>query len=321
MTDAGRLYLGVDGGGSKTRALVGDAEGRVLGTGESTSSNPKSIGFDGSKTVVLAAMQQALAHAGVAVPIAGAALGLAGFDRPEDRDEMLAWLVALGIARTNTIVQDTKIVLAAVSACLDKTGQLVTDPWGIALICGTGSVCHGIARNGAQVRAGGWGYLLGDEGSGYDLALRAMRLATQTADGRASARGVLDAALAHFDCAVPDDLAVRVYTVPRGVIAAFAARILSIAERGDTDARELVTAVAADAAALLVNVAERLGEPSAPIAFAGGLLSNNASYRDAVAAVATRRGVTNADLAVVVRDPAEGALALARRLEHRTLLA
>jgi N-acetylglucosamine kinase-like BadF-type ATPase len=315
--DATRLYVGVDGGGSKTRALVGDAAGLVLGIGESRSSNPKAVGFDAATAAILAATSEALERAAVRGPVAAAALGLAGLDREEDRARILGWLEREGLAHKNAVVQDTSIVLlAAGSTRGEQAGDVATDE-GIALICGTGAVCHGIARGGVHVRAGGWGYLLGDEGSGYDVALRALRLATQTADGRADARGVLDAALAHFGCARAEDLLASVYAdeVTRSTIAALAARVVSIAEAGDPHACALVRSVAADAAGLLVAVAARLGDRPGPIAFAGGLLTGSTVYRDAVVAAAAQRGVANAHLAVVVRDPAEGALALARRID------
>src|SRR4029453_12414402 len=75
--------------------------------------------------------------------------------------------------------------------------------WGVALIAGTGSFCWGRDAAGRSARVGGWGFLLGDEGSGYDLAVQALRLATQTADGRAEAHAILRAILDHWGPRLP----------------------------------------------------------------------------------------------------------------------
>lgn len=311
-----RVYVGVDGGGSKTRALVGDVDGRVLGSGGSKSSNLHSVGFDAATAAVLAAVNEAVFRAGGAhVSVAAAVFGLAGLDREEDRARVDAWLVAQGLASRHRVVQDTHIVLAAAAETASPSPRAL--PWGIALICGTGTVCHGVARSGAHVRAGGFGYLLGDEGSGYDLAVRALRLATLTADGRADAHALLETAFSHFGCARIGDLCARVYgaDLTRGQIAAFATSVLALGEAGDRDARSLTFSVAAAASALLTTVAARLGESDPPIALAGGVLAGSAFYRDAMIAHTVAAGLRCAERATIVRDPAEGALAMARLLD------
>src|SRR6185295_10039559 len=111
-----------------------------------------------------------------------------------------------------------------------------------ALISGTGSVCLGRACDGRSARAGGWGPLLGDEGSGYDIAVRSLRLATQAADGRAEAPALLDAVLRHWALADPVALIHYVHDPSRTAaqVASLATVALSLAAGGDAPARGIV---------------------------------------------------------------------------------
>jgi N-acetylglucosamine kinase-like BadF-type ATPase len=181
----------------------------------------------------------------------------------------------------------------------------------VAVIAGTGSACLGRIPGGPPLKVGGWGHLLGDEGSGYDLARRALSLATRTADGRAAAGSVLRAALDHYGLADADGLVARAYadTAPAAV-ASFARPVVGMAEAGDADTRALLDESAADLALLAATVARRLGLSAAPVALAGGLLAASAYLRDRLVAA------LDPALAPVafVADPACGALVLARDL-------
>ena len=298
---SGGLVLGVDGGGTKTLALVADPAGRIVGRGEAGSSNSKSVGWDAAT----AALRAAIAAAGAQGPVDAACLGMAGADTDAERARLLAWLRAEGVARRAQVVHDADIVLAAARPLAEEA------PWGIALVCGTGSVCAGVSRAGDRRRVGGWGYLLGDEGSGYDIAVRALRRATASADGRLRPTAVLQAALDHWRCASAEALSEALHARPptRAEMAAFSAPVLGLAEAGDEGAREVVGAAAHDAAQMLETIAAWLDDPDAPVAFAGGVLLHSKIFR------ATLRAAIQAPIAepVLIAEPAEGALALARR--------
>jgi len=298
------LLLGVDGGGTKTRALVGDAGGRVLGVGEAGSSNAKSVGFDAATAALRSAVAEALARAGATAPLAAACLGLAGVETDADRQRMEAWLRTERLAARGIVVHDSEIVLgAAVPAA-------VTEPWGVALICGTGSVCLGVSRAGERRRVGGWGHLLGDEGSGYDVAVRALHRATASADGRYGETALVEAALAHWASGSLPALMDAIYARPptRTEVAAFASRVVALAEAGDAGARDCLDAAASDAAHLLDTVVRWIADAEATVAYAGGLLRYSALFRQLV----TSRVTVPISTPVVVDDPARGALVLAR---------
>ncbi|HET9221200.1 MAG TPA: BadF/BadG/BcrA/BcrD ATPase family protein, partial [Roseiflexaceae bacterium] len=157
MTD---LLLGVDGGGSGTRALLADRSGAILGAGAAGPSNHQAIGLEAAAQAIQSAIDMAFRDARVerSRPVAAICLGLAGAGRPEDRLRFEAWATRQNIARRCAVASDAELVLTAGTP----------DGWGVALICGTGSIAWGRAPDGRSARAGGWGYLLGDEGSGYD---------------------------------------------------------------------------------------------------------------------------------------------------------
>ncbi|HWM84248.1 MAG TPA: BadF/BadG/BcrA/BcrD ATPase family protein [Kofleriaceae bacterium] len=298
------VYLGVDGGGSRTRALIGDADGRVLGAGNGPASNHFAVGVDGAMAAVAEAVAAAGQQAGLGPrpEVSAACFGLSGVNRQVDREALGRALGERGFAPRFDVVNDVELVLAAGSG----------EGWGIAIIAGTGSIAHGKTRDGRTARVGGWGYILGDEGSGYSIASQALRLATQTADGRARAPRILDEVLRHWKLSEPEQLLGRIYRrdITIANIAALATRILPLAEDGDPPAVELVDRAAAQLAQLIDTVAGALDLEEPPLALAGGVLRASPRIRrEVVRQARTRLGPES-----LVADPAQGALVLAARL-------
>jgi N-acetylglucosamine kinase-like BadF-type ATPase len=296
------LFLGIDGGGSKTRALLADHTGAILGIGIAASSNYQSVGWEAATTALHTAITAAMQNTPPDGTIVSACFGLAGVDRPADREAYTAWVTRQAFAPRFTIVNDAELVLAAGTP----------DGWGVALICGTGSICYGCAPDGRTVRAGGWGYLLGDEGSGYDIGVQALRVATQTADGRASAHTVLSVILEHWNLTEPVELIGYVYRpeTTRATIAALGERIATLARRGDADAQAIMDQAALDLGRLVAAVVRKLDLAAPPVALGGGLVTNHPELQERI--------VTHAEVPLgplcAVDDPARGALVIARRL-------
>lgn len=297
------LLLGVDGGGSKTTALVAGPGGAVLGRGFAGSSNYQSVGFAAATEALDAAVAAALQAAGEPeARLAAACFGLAGAGRPADVARFETWLRERRLAPRWSVTDDAHLVLAAGTR----------DGWGLALICGTGSICYGRAPDGRTARAGGWGHLIGDEGSGYAVAVAALRLATQTADGRASAAALLQAVLDEWQLAEPRDLVGFVYhpNRNRAEIAALAGRVAALAETGDPDARALLVAASEELGRMLAAVTRALDLHEPPVALGGGFIGASPMLQRGVHMIA---GVSLGPVAYVP-EPAQGALALARRL-------
>ena len=304
------LLLAVDGGGSKTQALVTDLEGNVLARGLGPGSNLHSVGLERFGQAVTTAVEGALVN--VLGPgsgpgatwrcdrIAAACFGLAGVDSSDDERVISGWVREQEIAPRFMVVNDSELILAAGTP----------EGWGVALISGTGSVCLGRSPAGKSIRVGGWGPLIGDEGSGYYMAIRALRAATQSADGRIEAPALLKAVLTHWSLAEPQGLIAKVHsgdTTP-AEIAGLAATVLDLAAKGDPAAREILEDGARELALQVRTVIRKLSLRRPPLALAGGML--RASLRKAVLASLEE------DLGPVsyIAEPALGAVVLARRL-------
>jgi N-acetylglucosamine kinase-like BadF-type ATPase len=304
-----RFLLAVEGGGSKTTALLTDLEGKNLGRGFGPGSNPHSVGLESAGKAVAMAIDGALINATGRLPegntwretgIAAACFGLAGIDGPEDEAQLTAWVRTAGIADRFVVVNDSELVVAAGTP----------DGWGVALISGAGSVCLGRSPQGRTLRVGGWGHLLGDEGSGYRLALEALRLATQTVDGRADADALLRAILRHWSLSDPGALIRHVHApgMTPADIASLAPAVVSLAAGGDAAARALVEQSIKDLAHQADTAIRKLALTSPPLALAGTQLRGD-MRRALVAAIRSPIGQV-----AYVEDPCRGAVTLAKRL-------
>jgi N-acetylglucosamine kinase-like BadF-type ATPase len=307
----GELLLAVDGSGTRTQALVTDLQGKALARGFGPSSNVHSVGAEAFARALTTAIEGALMNAlgprasAVGTPwrnarIAAACFGLAGVDGPEDEAQVARWVREQGITDRFVVVNDSELIVAGGTP----------DGVGVALISGAGSVCMGRAANGRTARVGGWGPLLGDEGSGYQMALCALRLATQTADGRADSQALLETVLRHWS--LPDARALirHVYapTMTQADIAGLAAPVLDLAADGDPAASAIANDSARELARQVDAVVRKLGLSRPPLALSGSLL-RGAMRQLVLSAIESEMGAVS-----YVGDPCQGAVALARRL-------
>ncbi|HVK11300.1 MAG TPA: N-acetylmuramic acid 6-phosphate etherase [Gemmataceae bacterium] len=300
-TDPTDLVLGIDGGGTGTVALLADPTGHVIGRGEAGPSNMQAVGPDAALSALDAAVVAAFAAAGrPRRSVRSACLGLAGAGRPDDQAVVRQWADRLGLAATVRVSGVADLLLAAAGG------------WGVAVIAGTGSIAYARSSDGRTARAGGWGHLLGDEGSGYAIAVTALRAAARSADGRAVATALSEGLLTALGLTRPEELVASVYRDPsRARIGALAPVVLEVAAAGDPTADSIVLAGARELAAAVAAVAHTLELPAAfPVALAGGLLVSSAAYRERFLAALAGRGL-RAEPATIVSEPAEGALRLA----------
>ena len=308
------LLVGVDGGGSSTVAWVADAAGHILARTESGPSNHKAVGESAALGALDSALRSAMSDAsdqlGIAVDhFEVACFGLAGFDRAEDRAAVERWNVSQVWAKRLILVNDGELVLAAGTP----------EGWGVAVIAGTGSIVVGRSRNGDSSRAGGWGHIFGDEGSGYGTAVDALRRVAQLHDGRLAGLEPADA-LTIAVCeavGVPNaqGLVTAIYSpgFDRARIAAISAQVVRAADRDPSIARELLAPAGRALAETVRAVADRLGLPRSgfPLAMAGGFLLSAKAVEVAMIDGLAQVGYHPA--AKRVDDPVRGALVLARR--------
>ena len=302
------LVLGIDGGGTNTQCLLADlATGDVLGRGESGPSNIQSVGVPVGLAALDASIDRAFAAANLSRgTVAAACLGLAGVDRREGLDVIHGWAARGKLAGRVTVANDATLLLAAGTP----------DGWGLAVIAGTGSIAFVKTADGRVERCGGWGYLLGDEGSAYSIALTGLRAACRSFEGVTPPTTLIDRFVQHMNLTAAPEFIHAVYQGPwnRSAIAGLAPVVFGAAADGDATADGIVseqaTALAHTAARAVV--ANGLPTDGLPVALAGGVLTRSDRFRDTFLAALTAAGVTPGPVRMVT-EPAAGAVVLARR--------
>ncbi|HKK92645.1 MAG TPA: BadF/BadG/BcrA/BcrD ATPase family protein [Longimicrobiales bacterium] len=298
------VAVGVDGGGTRTRAVALDEDGRELGRADGEAALIDPLRPEAAADAVERTIRSAVASAGNGLPAAALWAGLAGAGSERARSAVEDVLRGRNLARATVVGTDLEAAFR----------DAFPEGPGILLIAGTGSVATGRGDGGEEMRVGGWGALLGDEGSGYRIGLEGLRAAMRMADGRAHPTGLLPALIEASGCPSVADLPVWVAEASKGQVAALVRIVVEAADAGDAAAGhilgEAVEALADHATALRESLAP-WGGP-ADVALAGGLLASpEALIRTRVVVELEQRGLRVSDRVV---DAARGAANLARDL-------
>jgi len=297
---SGPLVVGIDAGGSKTRAFAVDRQGGVIGRGAGGGANllssPDPAGSIG------AALAESLAGA---IPVA-VVLSCSGGDRPADRERGRAILTQL--VGPTVRIDVTHDAIAALYA---------GNPMGcgVVLIAGTGSIAFGRNDEGQEQRAGGWGYLIGDEGSGVWLGLEGLRAAAHHADGRGAGTAITTHLLRDLGVDTFMDVIPLLYGRPHPAPAIVAAvwAVGRAAAEADAIAVSIVQRGAHALARAASTVATGLRMSEGPVYLAGGAFESVASLERAVRGELLRM-LPGAAVEPVREEPAMGAARLAMRL-------
>ena len=262
-----KLYLGIDGGQSSTTALIGDENGRVLGTGRAGPCNHAAAHEGRQKflAAVTGSIRQAAENASLPEPVvfAAACLGLSG--GPEEKEALTREIIQ---AESYRITDDAHIALE---------GATGGEP-GIIVIAGTGSIAFG--RNAADqtARAGGWGYLFGDEGGAFDLVRQALRAVLRNEEGWGAKTVLREALLEATGARDAHQLLHLFYSdqYPRDRVAALAALVDKAARGGDPAASEIIGTAAQALATVAAAVRRQLFTPghAVDVRYAGGVFSS-----------------------------------------------
>ena len=305
------LILGIDGGGTKTVAWLASPrpESQILGRGISGPSNQRAVGPAIAMENLDLAVASAFEDAGlIRQTVLAACLGLAGADRPSDRSVVLQW------AEEARVAQRVRVVNDAVPLLFAGSGNGI----GIALIAGTGSLAWGRNSAGQTARSGGWGYLLGDEGSAFALGTATLKAVIMAADGRADATALLHPVLESLKISGTSEIVTAVYSseIPRAVIAGLAPLLFQSELKEDVAVRNIVHQAAQDLATMTDSVARQLQIPAPyPLALTGSVLLHQETYRTAILKALANFGYAPPSV-TLVPDAAEGALCLAEDLLH-----
>lgn len=267
------IVIGIDGGGTKTHAIVADEQGRTIAETVGPGSAVKPGHAEESANVIAEVVRDALASCEMThVTPRVLCVGVAGAGREAQRQELWQALVGRELASELVIHSDFSIALD------DAFG----DGPGILLIGGTGSVAFGRGPAGATARCGGWGPVAGDEGSGAWIGRRALSVVTAAADGREPDTGLTGAILTAAQVNETNDLVAWAAHATPAQLAALAPVVLSVAESGDLRANAIVTLAVEELVLHVRALARQLfGDERAalPVAFSGGMLSRGSTLR------------------------------------------
>jgi len=303
--------LGIDGGGTSTEAWLAEPGCQVLGRGTAGPSNAKAVGPEAARLALEAAIRNAFNAAGLTpVPVDVLCLGLAGFDRPDDRKVLAGWADEARWARQLVIVNDGDLVVAAGTP----------EGWGVGVIAGTGSIAVGRAKDGRTARAGGWGHLIGDEGSAYGIVLNALHVIARRADGRSPRPPghdpLTERICAALGVAEASQIVTAIYApgFTRAGIASLAPEVLAACAEAPDTGKQLLVPAGVALAEMVSAVARSLDWPSEvlPLAVAGGFLLSAAIVRQAMIDELTRQEFRVS--VTPVADPVRGAVTLAERV-------
>ncbi|WBS01142.1 N-acetylglucosamine kinase [Pseudoduganella sp. SL102] len=281
------MFLGVDGGGTKTAFALVDRHGHVLARHEESSAYYLEVGMDGAAAVLARGCAALFASAGVtAGDVAFAFFGLPAYGEDRAVQPQLDALPRAVLGHGRYLCGNDMVCSWAGSlACAD----------GISVIAGTGSMAYG-EFNGQRARAGGWGELFSDEGSAYWIARAGLALFSRMSDGRAP-RGPLHA-LMRTRLALRDDLDLCqvVYGELKGErskVAALSRLVSEAAAQGDFQAATILESAAVEVAALVDAVRRQLGAgPGTEVAvsYSGGLFGAEGPLRAPFARALTGSG-------------------------------
>lgn len=289
------LVIGLDIGGSKTHGALWRG-GRLVAEAKAGSANVQNVTPDDAARSLGELFRILLAGAGTdtaADDVTRVIAGSGGVDTQADADRLRALIAAHAPRAAVDVVHDTRLILAAGGAHA-----------GIAVIAGTGSVAWGITPDGRQARSGGWGYLLGDEGSGYWVAREAVRRALHRHDTGLTPDALDAAVLALNGVTTPTELIGLFHSgAGRTYWAAQSRAVFDAARDEDPDAAAILDQAATDLTRLVLDVASVIGMPG-PVVLGGGLAMHQPALQDRLRARLADEGIT--DVVILREDPVMG---------------
>ena len=303
-----KYFLGIDGGGTKTHAVITDSEYRIVGEGFSGAANPLRVGLEEAVSHIEQAVADACAQARIALNnIDSACAAIAGINHPIHYHTMKDALDdALHVGGLE-LVTDAR---AALEGALDGKA-------GVVVIAGTGSIAIGVNPDGETARSGGFGPTLSDEGSGYYIAQRALKAVVSSFDGRSPQTTLAERICKKLGVAGPSDLPGVIYNSDSEPvdIAPLAELVDEAAREGDEVARQILTAAGRELGRLAASVIDKLGLHASAfrVACVGSVFRSGEfvlePLREAVLRVAP-----HAEIGPPLYPPAIGAVKLAQQL-------
>lgn len=294
--------LGIDAGGTKTVCLLADERGQILAESRGGGANLQAAGELEVEKVLHRVMEDALGDRDIRPD--AICLGIAGVDRDDDAEAVRGIMRRIGFKTRTLVVNDALIALVAGAG----------DQPGVVVVSGTGSIAYGRDARGRAARAGGWGYLLGDEGGGFWIGRAALNAVVREFDGRGPRTLLTGMVLAEMRLDSPPQLIHAVYVrgLHRFAIAQIAPIVQQAANRGDAVAAGIIDRAAAELAAAAASVIRRLDMrgDAFPIVLGGGIFRGLPSLAGMVAGLLAEVA-PRSDVRPLTVEPALGAVTLA----------
>ena len=298
-------YLGIDGGGTKTAAALLDGAGRVIARALSGSASVYAAGAAVAEDSLRDVLHQVLSAARLTPgEVTAVGLALAGAGREEEKRKARDLLARIASFTRVLVTHDAE------AALVGGTGRRL----GVVLVAGTGAMAYGVNAQGESRRAGGWGYLLGDEGSGFWIGLEGLRAVLRAHDGRGWPTALTGALLSHLGLPNADALVRWAYSgqLPVAEIADLVPLVSQVALDGDAVAHGILRRAGEQLAAIVSAVIRRLEMEgtAVEVVLTGGILEPGGLVRENLAA-ALQRASPQARVIEPRRDAAAGAALLA----------
>lgn len=295
------IVVGVDGGGTKTRALLANERGERIAEAVGAGSAVKPQEVERSAAIIVSVVRDVLdrAERGDAT-LRVLCVGVAGVGRDIERQALWEAIAAEQIAEEVIVQTDLAVALE----------DAFSDGPGILLIAGTGSSAFGRGPAGATGRCGGWGLNIGDEGGGAWIGKRALSVVAAASDGREPETALTGAVLTAAEVTETSELIRWAAAATPATFAALAPIVLSVADAGDLRANSLVSLAVEELALHVRSLARQLftdERASVPVAFTGGLLTKGSSLRKRLEH-RLKTAVPGAQINAIEIDPARGAV-------------
>ncbi|MEK3763647.1 MULTISPECIES: N-acetylglucosamine kinase [unclassified Solibacillus] len=262
-----KLWIGIDGGGTKTTAVIGDESGHLLAVVKGSSGNLTAISTEQLYTLINELINQLLIKTGAAfTDVEMVYAAMAGADRQAEQQKIY------DAFKQSTVLEKLKIQS-------DIHAALAAGTWGregTLLIAGTGAIIFGYEQQ-KTFRVGGWGYLLGDEGSGYHLGKLAIRSVLKAHDDKVPLKPFQEKILTHFNVLSPDQLITKIYGSSNPITAISSVSMIVLDAFEEELSKFIVSAVQEALLELIESAYSRI-DRTKPVVFHGGLFSNNTFY-------------------------------------------
>jgi N-acetylglucosamine kinase-like BadF-type ATPase len=302
-----KYFIGIDGGGTKTKCVLTDDHLKVLQTEESSAANPLAVGFEKAAECLFGLVVSVAEKEKIKLDIIESlGIGLAGVGRIENKERLQKVLLEK-FSLTEDFIQKIKIFtdaeIALEGAFNGKAGAI--------LIAGTGSIIYGKDENGKIFRVGGYGKIIGDEGSGYSIGKKGLTAIAKYFDGRGKETSLVKKISEQFGIYDSDQLINKIYT-GNFDIASIAKLVIGCADEGDDACKNILDQESDELILHIPSLMKNMNINKLDLCFSGGLLTNTNYYSKLVQAKISR-SFPKTKIKTAIYPPEIGAILLAEK--------